>query len=350
MQSHATMTTYGPSLLRRVPLFASVISIIALASGLAGCAFDSDDELTDEAAYDVKDGKKNKNKNKGNGGGKNEPKNEGRRFDVLTHNVGGGAENDDGLVGISYTFSRIKATNPDVVMLEEVCYAQYQAFLQAFPGWSVLFAPMTENIGGEKCGGTPKGQLLASPRAMTEAIRQDLGDPDGAKYFTLLCGEVPIPNTARKVLACVTHLRAQGNDPAAAEAARDRQVWRIANTLNPRANSGQAVVIAGDFNASPGKKALDHLYRLTRSGNYNGGKFDEADQSNPNRERYASREDVRCAADACRSGEGTMTNNAAKLDHVFFSHNRISGRMGAEIEGSGGSGHKLYRAWAKLEL
>ena len=47
-----------------------------------------------------------------------------------------------------------------------------------------------------------------------------------------------------------------------------------------------------------------------------------------------------------------MTNNAAKLDHVFFSHTRVSGRLGAEVEveGSGGSGHKLYRAWAKLDL
>ena len=347
------MRTSSPSLLRRAPILATLVSLFALSSGIAGCALDTDDELTDEAAFDVKDGKKNKGKGKGNGGNKNEEgssKNDGRRFDVLTHNVGGGAENDGGPAGVSYTFSRIKASNPDVVMLQEVCYAQYQAFLQTFPGWSVLFAPMTENLGGDKCGGTPKGQLLASPRAMTEAIRQDLGDPDGSKYFTLLCGEVPIPNTARKVLSCVTHLRAQGNDAAVAEAARDRQVWRIANTLKPRVNGGQAVVVAGDFNASPGKKALDHLYRLTRFGNYNGGKFDEADQSNPDRERYAGREDVRCAADACRSGEGTMTNNAAKLDHVFFSHNRASGNLGAAIESSGGSGHKLYRAWAKLDL
>jgi|GEM_PF-3885480 len=349
------MTSFATSLLGRATLIAS---LIALACAGAGCAAD-DDELSDETELEVKGGKKKGGKGDGkkDDGKKDDGKKDGdktketgRRFEVLTHNIGGGAENDGGPAGISYTLSRIEATNPDVVMLEEVCYAQYEAFVQKFPGWTVLYAPMTQNVGGTKCGGTPKGQLLASPRAMTEEIRQDLGDPDGDKHFTLLCGAVPIPDTARKVLSCVTHLRAEGNDAAAADAARKRQVWRIANLLNPRAGAGQAVVLAGDLNASPGKATLDDLYRLTRFGNYNGGRFDEADQTDPQREQYAGREEVRCAADACRSGEGTMSSNNAKLDHVFFSHNRIAGEIGATPEGSGGSGHKLYRAWAKLDL
>jgi endonuclease/exonuclease/phosphatase family metal-dependent hydrolase len=270
---------------------------------------------------------------------------------VLSHNVGGGAENDGGAAGIAYTFSRIDAAKPDVVMLEEVCQAQVDAFKARYARWSVLFAPMTTNVGGDKCGGTPKGQLLASPRAMTEEIRKDLGDPDGVKSFTLLCGEVPMPDTQRKVLACVTHLRATGADRSIAEAARKRQAWRIADTLDPRVNNGQAVVLAGDFNSGPDKDSLDYLYRLTSSGNPTGGKFDEADQTDADRESYARRDDVRCAAEACRTGEGTMSTNNAKLDYVFFSHNRVAGgQLGAEVAGSGGSGHKVYQAWAKLDL
>ena len=234
-------------------------------------------------------------------------------------------------------------------MLEEVCQAQLDAFKARYAGWSVLFAPMTTNEGGTKCGGTPKGQILASRRPMTEAIRKDLGDPDGPKNFTLLCGEITMPDTARKVLACATHLRAY-NDPAA-EAARDRQAWRIAETLDDNVKAGQPVVVAGDFNAGPGKKPLDHIYRLTRSGNDTGGLFLEGDQTDGSRAEYAKREDVRCAPGACRSGEGTMTNNNAKLDYVFFSHNRVAGgEVGAELDGSGGSGHKLYRAWARLDF
>lgn len=319
-----------------------VASFFAFASSLSGCALEEGED-TAQSELELKRKKKKEEKEKG--------KDKSRRFEVLTHNVGGGAENDGGPAGIAYTFSRIDATKPDVVMLEEVCQAQVDAFKARYAGWSVLFAPMTTNEGAEKCGGTPKGQLLASPRAMTEEIRKDLGDPDGVKYFTLLCGEVPVPDTQRKVLACVTHLHATGNQPAIAEAARKRQAWRIADTLGPRADGGQAVVLAGDFNAGPGREPLDHLYRLTTSGKVTGGKFDEADQTDANGEKYAQRDEVRCAANACRTGEGTMANNNAKLDYVFFSHNRVAdGQLGAEVDSNGGSGHNVYRAWAKLDL
>lgn len=304
----------------------------ALSTNLVGCALEADGEETGQDESEVK-------------------KNGGRKFEVLTHNVGGGAENDGGPAGIAYTFSRIDAAKPDVVMLEEVCQAQLDAFKAKYPGWSVLFAPMTTNVGGEKCGGTPKGQLLASPRPMTEAIRKDLGDPDGPKSFTLLCGDVTVPGTQRKVLACVTHLHATGSDFAVAEAARKRQAWRIADTLNPRINDGKSVVLAGDFNAGPGREPLNNLYRLTTSGNPTGGKFDEADQTDASREEYARREDVTCAAASCRSGEGTLVDGKAKLDYVFFSHSRVAdGQLGANVAGTGGSGHRVYHAWAKLDL
>ena len=318
-----------------------VASLLVLSTGLAGCALEEGEE-TGAVESEVKGTKKN---------GDDKPKDTGRRFDVLQHNVGGGAENDGGPAGIAYTFSRIDAAKPDVVMLEEVCQAQVDAFKARYASWSVLFAPMTINLGGDKCGGTPKGQLLASPHAMTEEIRKDLGDPDGPKVFTLLCGKVPMPDTQQKVLACVTHLHATGGDPEIAESARKRQAWRIADTLDPRANSGEAVVLAGDFNASPGRKPLDYIYRLTTAGNFTGGKFDEADQTDSNAERNAQRDEVRCAASACRTGEGTMTDNYAKLDYAFFSHDHVvGGQLGAELEGNGGSGHKVYRAWAKLDL
>ncbi len=318
-------------MLRTTSLLAA---LVALSTGLNGCALEGESDETAQDESEVK---------KGN--------DTGRRFEVLSHNVGGGAENDGGAAGIAYTFSRIDATKPNVVMLEEVCQAQVDAFKARYRGWSVLFAPMTTNEGATKCGGTPKGQLLASPHAMTEEIRKDLGDPDGVKSFTLLCGEVSVPNTKRNVLACVTHLHATGNDAAIAEAARKRQAWRIADTLDPRVNSGRAVVLAGDFNASPGREPHNYLYRLTASGKPNGGKFDEADQTDADREKYAKREDVRCAAEACRSGEATMADNNAKLDFVYFSHNRVvGGNLGAEVAGTGGSGHKVYHAWAKLDL
>ncbi len=270
-----------------------------------------------------------------------------QRFDVLTHNIGGGAENDPGANGIAYTFSRIDADKPDVVMLEEVCLSQYNLFKARYPSWAALFAPMRASHPG-CANGEAKGQVLAAPRAMVEVMREDLGDVDGEKHFTLLCAAVPMPKTARKVISCVTHLRAEGNDAAAAEAARGRQTQRIHDLLKTRIRDGQAVVLAGDLNAGPKRATLDPLYRLTRDGGTGGGLFDEADQTDPRRESFVEKE-VTCAAQACRSGEST-TENGSKLDMVFFSHNRVGGALKADALERGGSGHRVYRASAELKL
>lgn len=312
--------------------FAVAVSLVA---GMSGCAFEEEEDVA-ESSSEVKKKK----------GDKKDEKKDLQRFDVIQHNIGGGAENDPGAKGIAYTLSQIDERKPDVVMLEEVCQSQYEAFKAKYAGWSVLYAPLRASHPG--CPNKEaKGQLLASPREMTEEIREDLGDPDGDKKFTLLCGAVRMPDTARKVLSCVTHLRA--HDAAEDHAARARQVQRIHRHVKDRVGGGQAVVLAGDFNASPHRDTLDPLYRLERNGNFGGGLFDEADQTDPRRASFA-REGVKCAADACRSGEPTMTMNGSKLDHVFFSKNRIGGEMGAEVHGSGGSGHHLYRAWAQLDL
>lgn len=302
--------------------------LVPFVIGLVGCAVEDGEEVAETSA-EVK-GKK------------------AQRFDVITHNIGGGAENDPGEKGIAYTFSQIDQRKPDAVMLEEVCLSQYQAFKARYPTWNVLFSQMRATHPG-CANGEAKGQVLASPRPMTEEVREDLGDvdPSGNKHFTLLCGAVSMPKTQRKVLACVTHLRAHDTDEA--ESARGRQVQRIHGHLKGRVRGGQAVVLAGDFNAGPHRDTLDPLYRLTRKGQANGGLFDEADQTDARRQQYAE-DGIECGAAACRSGEGTMTNNKAKLDFVFFSHNRLEGGLDAETRGSGGSGHRLYQASADLGL
>lgn len=330
----------------RILSSSSLVAVVALsliAGSVAACAPEDEEEVA-ESSDAVKKGK---GKGKGDGSGDNQKL---QRFDVIQHNIGGGAENDPGEKGIAYTFSQIDEQNPDVVMLEEVCASQYEAFKARYPSWNVLFAPMRASHPG--CANAEaKGQVLASPRPMVETIREDLGDvdPQGDKHFTLLCGSVSMPDTARKVLSCVTHLRAQGNDAAAAEAARGRQVRRVNQLLNDHVKDGKAVVLAGDFNAGPEKDTLDPLYRLTRNGGDNGGLFDEGDQTDPNRVKNAKPE-VKCGADACRSGEPTMAEGYAKLDFAFFSHNRVGGELKANPLSSGGSGHRLYKASAQLKL
>lgn len=302
---------------------------LSISGPLAGCAAEVDEEVA--STSDEVKGKKRL-----------------QRFDVITHNIGGGAENDPGDKGIAYTYAQIDARKPDAVMLEEVCFSQYESMKRRYPSWTVLFSQMRASHPG--CANSEaKGQVLASRRPMTEVLREDLGDPDpsGDKHFTLLCGAVSMPNTARKVVSCVTHLRA--HDTAEANAARINQAKRIQGHVKGFVGDGRAVVIAGDFNTGPHEETLDPLYRLTRSGGFGGGSFDEADQTDPRREQN-TKGGVRCAANACRSGEGTMSSNGSKLDFVFFSHNRVGGDLGANPLQSGGSGHRLYAAWAELDL
>lgn len=330
----------------RLRLLGLALLGLALGSQTLACADVDDEELTGEDSAAAKGKKKNKDKNKdkgGNGGngGNNTPEvPAGHRFSVVQHNVGGGAENGGAGSDISYTFAQIEEKKPDAVMLEEVCAAQLDAFKARFPGWAVRFTIQRERHEG--CGNQAKGNLVASPRGFVDELDANLGEPDGDKVFSLTCGGVPMPNTARSVLACVTHLRI--NDPN--DSLRDRQVWRMVDAVRGHVNNGREVVIAGDFNLTPERAPLDRLYRLKTNGNGGGGAFDEADQTDPNREKYAMG-GVKCGADACRSGVDTA--GGRKIDYAFFSNNRVVA-LGAQTMGKGGSSHNLYHAWADLKL
>lgn len=328
------------------------LSLASLALGLvtlvaaAGCAPSEDEELSDSqesAAKKKKDDDKKKKNDDKKGDDKKADDKKTQRFVVLQHNVGGGAENVGTAEGVAYTFAQIEERKPDVVMLQEMCSDQVDAFKARFKGWDVHFIPMRATHEG--CGNKPKGQVLASPRTLQGYRDVDLLDPDGDKHFTLSCGGISMPNTARTVLACVTHLHVGGTDPDGG--ARTRQAQRVAKALASEIGGGRAVVVAGDLNAGPDKPILDSLYRLTLDGKTNGGSFDEADQSDPQNREYAKRE-VTCAPDACRSGAPT-TDSGPKLDYVFFSHNRATA-VGAQVFGLGGSHHHLYAAWGDLDL
>jgi endonuclease/exonuclease/phosphatase family metal-dependent hydrolase len=299
--------------------------------GLAACSAAQGDDFEDDPSADESAVKGQK----------------GVHFEVLQHNIGAGTENDPGAKSLASTFAEIDSRKPDVVMLEEVCASQVPLIKAKYPKWNVYFSQMSAAHPG--CLG-PKGQVLATDHAMSDVTIQDLGDVDPvmSKHFTLLCGAVAMGG--KKVYSCVTHLRAGGSTPetdSLATQARARQVLKIKTLLRDRLQTTQAVVVAGDLNARPEEALLDPLYRVTRSGAGNGGLFDEADQSDANREGYAE-PGVRCATNACRSGEKSA--KTGKLDYVLFSHARVVGGLAAEVLGTGGSAHALYYASADLAL
>lgn len=265
------------------------------------------------------------------------------RFDVITHNIAGGMLNFGRVDALDYVEQQIAEARPDVVMLQEVCQTQADAFRASHPAWAVEFRVTRENH--PKCG--PLGHLLASHHGLYDVTETDLGHADPGKKVTLLCGEVSFEKRKGNVRVCSTHLVSRGEDPVDSDRRRALEVEALVATLNPIANSGKAVVFAGDLNSGPRKNLLDPIYRLKRNGNWGGGLFDEADQTDPRREQFLD-DGVACAPGACRSGEPTHDNS--KLDHIFFSNNRISGEIDGRVLGKGKSDHNLYRGSAILHL
>lgn len=300
---------------------------LAGAASLVACApmteLDEDDDDTEDADEELK---------------------ESVVFDVITHNIAGGMLNYGGPQALDSIENAIANKKPDAVFLQEVCETQAAQFIANHPAWSVEFRVTRPEH--PKCG--PLGHLIATPHGpLTNVENTDLGGAEPGKSVTLLCGDMKFENRKGTVRICGTHLRARGDDPVAADKAREKEVLVLVDTVRPHINDGKAVIVAGDINSGPKKELLDPIYRLKLNGNWGGGQFDEADQYDPNREKYRD-EGVVCAANACRSGEPTHDNS--KLDHVFFSANMIDGEINGHVGPKGNSDHNLYRASAVLAL
>lgn len=278
---------------------------------------------------------------------------------VVTHNIGGGPTFRGSLDALDGVNAQISAFGPDVVMLEEVCGSQVDAFKAQHPTWSVLYSVMATNQHSCTESGSSdarQGQMLASPYAIASVSNHSLGYQD-APYpsgeprrlsFTLLCGDIAIPGHSSSGLrACVTHLRAGADSDD--HDARETQTATIRSLLTDRIwSQGQAVTVAGDFNAVPYWNAMNNMYRLTKSSAYTGtGDFHEADQTDT-KWFSAAGPGVTCGAAACRAGERTYAA-ASKLDYAFISRNVThGGAVSALAVDQYGSDHHLYRAYFNI--
>lgn len=280
---------------------------------------------------------------------------------VLTHNIAGGPIFRGGPEAISGINTQIAAFDPDVIMLTEVCASQRTAFQQAHPTWHVYFSVMVSNQRSCKVDGSTnirQGQMLASPYPISNISNDLLGHPDVDQYddgekrtkrFKLLCGDIAIPgHSATGLRACVTHLRAF-QDPEDHDA-REAQTAKIRTLLHDRIwDQGQAVTVAGDFNALPNWNAMDSMYRLSRDSQDTGvGDFHEADQTDA---KFFDTHgpSVTCGDDACRTGQRTI-GKATKYDYAFVSRNVThGGRVSALAADKYGSDHHLYRALFEIQ-
>lgn len=300
--------------------------LFALAAPLVACAPDGGDETGEDDAETSADALKDVLK-----------------FDAITHNIAGGMTFFGAPAALDVVEDEIGKSRPDAVMLQEVCKTQFDAFAASHPAWTMVYTETRAQH--PNCGSL--GNVIASPHGLTNIVETDLGMAETGKRTMLVCGDVSFEKRKGSVRVCSTHLRSKGQDPVASEIARRHQVAGMVATLKPFINADQAVVVGGDMNSGPQKDILDPMYRLKRNGNWGGGQFDEVDQTDAQREKHR-KDDVVCAQNACRSGEPTHDNS--KMDHIFFSHNRIEGEIDGIVGKTGKSDHNLLRGSAVLRL
>jgi len=263
---------------------------------------------------------------------------------VITHNICGPAcENDGKVDAAAYTVAEIKKFTPHIVMLQEVCRAQYDWVVGKLTGYRLDFVPMRDSY--DKCGGQAVGQVLAVQGTVANKEVIDLGadnyDAGGRKYLAL-CYDATIAGLGtNKVKTCVLHIRAfHESDKQWNFRARWAQLGTLAAEMDDDLFADdQVVILGGDFNARAHERAMDPLYQLTaanKPGTF--GMFAEADQTD--KTYFADG----CTT-ACRTGGNTMADR--KYDFIFFSARHASGLSGGILD-YGGSDHKLYRGLATI--
>lgn len=274
------------------------------------------------------------------------------RLKAISHNICGGCEPGSLDTPVDPTIAEIESWKPHLVMLQEVCYEQYEYVASKLaPEYNAVFIAMQHDK--SKCErGTPGedlrwGQVLLARGPMTGREEVDLdGDTHDARnrHFTGLCYDVTVGGFGtNEVKACVTHIRAFANITGQPWHARGRFVQhaKLAEAMDDDLyEEGQIVVLGGDFNAEPELSTMDPIYKLDHDGDPTGyGAFLEADQDD------ATFFTGSCTTN-CRTGQPT-SHSGRKIDYIFFASDRhdVSGLSGGVIT-STTSDHNLYRGLA----
>lgn len=284
----------------------------------------------------------------------------------------------------------VSASEPDVVMLQEVCWSQYRRFVRAHRAWIAEGERVADHFRFQKLRrhtGCTRGDrvqrhglVLASRHVLRRVVAHKLPNRRARTphVYRLFCADVAVrrPLLAYAddaVRACVTHLRAGRGRRSDAGLVRRKQTMQIRRILAPQVRADRAaIVLAGDFNSVPQKGAMSQLYRLSRAGRLSNprGTFYEADQNGsygPAPTGPATgpeRITCRVAPNLCRWGEPThrSARTRRKIDYVFFGANRAQAastrtplgftepHLHGEVVPSPTASHSVVSAWADLEL
>ncbi|MFF8604929.1 endonuclease/exonuclease/phosphatase family protein [Streptomyces sp. NPDC015346] len=290
---------------------------------------------------------------------------------TVSFNMCGGLCNKGGTGKLPLIVDEISEFTPHLVLLQEVCWPQYEWFKNTYAGtYDFGYTPLLTNYTG--CGASDcsvnmdsdpanddkrcwigqvvgaRGVLGSKDEIPLGGERYQIKQKDGgpvepvspARTFNALCYDATLDGVSRKVKGCSVHLRAFADDKLVNERARVAQAANLASALDQDIAAGKVVVVGGDFNTlpQPGKTpALDSFYRASAAPGGGIGRFYEADHDDT---AYWEKPTPLCAVGtdtSCRTGESTIVNLSplegdkrnSKIDYIFFSettaHATLSG-------------------------
>ncbi|HEV2886967.1 MAG TPA: endonuclease/exonuclease/phosphatase family protein [Jatrophihabitans sp.] len=203
----------------------------------------------------------------------------------------------------------------DIVSINEICRNQLTAAKDALAAKGLTYQ---EIFGQTIAAGHPVLRSRCQDYGNGLLIRYTAGSapadsvervllPDAKEDRMLLCAHIVAPSFHY----CVTHL--SPGSSGANEQKRDRQAIAVATKVNSYLPA--PVVLAGDFNTTPGNSVLDHFYGPYYGGGHGIGHFREVDACSSRTSQSST----------CNEGtHSTPYASDPKIDYIFTSDNHFT--------------------------
>lgn len=233
---------------------------------------------------------------------------------AISHNIAGGiAPHLGDTSALAPTIRQINDFDPDVVMLQEVCYtSQFLWLKEQYPTWGFRFSPSRAQHDG--CNGGAYGTVLASPHGLSNSWTQDLPFRSHGREQRILAADM-VKDGIRSLVA-VVHLKAKwaaeqseefsGRAIGSEQFAQCRSVADWTRTYKARG----PVIVGGDFNTPMHGGAIQ-----------------------PMKDRY---EEV-------NQGSG----ETGRIDHIWAGGEGVEGLSGSVVSG-GTSDHPMPRGTVRV--
>lgn len=224
--------------------------------------------------------------------------------------------NDSAFSGVvDAVFDSIQDFRPIVVSLQEVCSSQHNSLESRLKssGFPMEGEFITTKADSAPCRGDKSFGISIFVKG-TDVIREVVelrNRTSAAEKRKMICARFNVTPSVR-IRGCSTHLVPRDQDSFY----NQLQITDVANYLNPRASSGTAIVLGGDFNATPAQ-----LGQIYASGS---GQFREVDDP-----------------------QNESTHSSGKIDYIFVNQQRFYNLTG-DATTSSFSDHSPLRGTATV--